>query len=72
MVCSPCKSKAKLLRFEKMLKSLEPQLRRVEVVRLYRETLDAERGDDQVEDIDRMLPSAFSDMSFYYQLGKGE
>lgn len=55
-----------------MLKSLEPQLRRVEVVRLYRETLDAERGDDQVEDIDRMLPSAFSDMSFYYQLGKGE
>lgn len=29
-------------RFEKMLKSLEPQLRRVEGVRLYRETLDAE------------------------------
>lgn len=43
MECFLFTSKTKVhYRFEKMLKSLEPQLRRGEVVRLYRETLDAE------------------------------
>ncbi len=56
-------------RFEKMLKSMEPQLRRGEIVRLYRETLDAEAVEIPMVDMDKMSPGSFCDMSLYYQLG---
>lgn len=49
-----------------MLRSIEPSMKTVEVVRLYRETLDMEAN---AEDIDRMSPEAFCQMAFQYKLG---
>ena len=43
-----------------MLRSIEPSMKTVEVVRLYRETLDMEAN---AEDIDRMSPEAFCQMA---------